>query len=92
VNSKPQQDLTNKTLKSFLDEGDDEYEPSVKARVDTDPEFSLSWQRLIVNIEDLEDLKEFTRICGIVITPKTDEIIYEHNPEPTGLFNFLSDD
>jgi len=82
------QNRKSENLGEFLGEGD-EYTPTVRAKTITDAEFSESWQRLIVNIEDLNDLAEFTRISGIVITPKTDEIIYEHNPEPSGLLNFL---
>lgn len=78
-------------LGDFIDAEMEDYKPSVKPKY-VDPEFPESWQTLIVNIEHESDFAEFTRLSGIVITPRINETIYETDVNSVGILDFFGDD
>jgi|AntAceMinimDraft_13_1070369.scaffolds.fasta_scaffold12685_2 hypothetical protein len=84
--------LSKNSLGDFLGDVPEEYKPSVKPK-NVDPEFPEEWQSLFMSFDTEEDVKEFVKQSGIVVSPKTKTIIYEteNDNSNSGIFNFMGD-
>jgi hypothetical protein len=79
-------------LGEFIDEDISDYKPSVVNNKQVDPDFPEDWQTLIVSFETKEDIPLFTKLSGIIISPKKSDIVYECDGDSVGILDFLGDD
>ena len=77
-------------LGDFIDEDEQDFKPAVKQKA-VDPEFPEQWQTIYVNIISEDDLSDFVKQSGLIVGPRTSEIIYQADDSSSGLLNFFGE-